>query len=143
MTVALFTGALGWYAVGSMERMNAGQRTLVVDVFGGTYLMATWIDQSTEARLDLLAYVLTDDAHDLTQEFFARLLERNDLAAVDRSKGRFRSFLLTACKHFLCNEHDRAHTRKRGGGRAPGRGPELLQSRWQPHRLEDVRSERE
>src|SRR5436309_634202 len=60
-----------------------------------------------------------DRARDLTQEFFARLLERNDLAAVDRSKGRFRSFLLTACKHFLCNEHDRAHTRKRGGGRAP------------------------
>lgn len=60
-----------------------------------------------------------DRARDLTQEFFARLLERADLAAVDRSKGRFRSFLLAACKHFLCNEHDRVHARKRGGGRAP------------------------
>jgi RNA polymerase sigma-70 factor (ECF subfamily) len=60
-----------------------------------------------------------DRALDLTQEFFARLLERDDLAAVDRSKGRFRSFLLAACTHFLCNEHDRAHARKRGGGRAP------------------------
>lgn len=60
-----------------------------------------------------------DRAQDLTQEFFARLLERDDLAAVDRSKGRFRSFLLTACKHFLCNVYDRAHARKRGGGRGP------------------------
>src|SRR5438105_15815923 len=76
VTVALFTGALGWYAVGSMERMNAGQRTLVVDVFGGTYLMATWIDQSTEARLDLLAYVLADDGQER-----ARL--RADMTALD------------------------------------------------------------
>ena len=57
-------------------------------------------------------------AQDLTQAFFARLLEKNDLAAADRSRGRFRSFLLAACQHFLANEHDRATAKKRGGGRA-------------------------
>lgn len=56
------------------------------------------------------------DAEDLTQEFFARLLERHDLNSVDRSKGRFRSFLLATMKHFLANEWDRAHAQKRGGG---------------------------
>ena len=55
-------------------------------------------------------------AQDLTQGFFARLLERHDLAAADRSRGRFRSFLLAACQHYLANQHDRDATRKRGGG---------------------------
>jgi RNA polymerase sigma-70 factor (ECF subfamily) len=59
-----------------------------------------------------------DEAHDLTQEFFARLLEKDFLAGVDRGKGQFRSFLLAACNHFLANEHDRARAKKRGGGRA-------------------------
>src|ERR1700691_1958123 len=57
-----------------------------------------------------------DDAQDLTQEFFARLLEKNWLDAVDREKGKFRSFLLAAMRHFLANEWDRAHRLKRGGG---------------------------
>lgn len=56
------------------------------------------------------------DAQDLTQAFFARLLEKNWLTAVDQEKGRFRSFLLMALKRFLANEWDRAQTRKRGGG---------------------------
>jgi RNA polymerase sigma-70 factor (ECF subfamily) len=57
-------------------------------------------------------------AQDLTQAFFARLLERNDLAAADRTRGRFRSYLLTSCQHFLSNERDRETAKKRGGGRA-------------------------
>jgi RNA polymerase sigma-70 factor (ECF subfamily) len=60
-----------------------------------------------------------DRAADLAQEFFARLLEKDYLKAVDRRKGRFRSFLLAACTHFLANEHDRARALKRGGGRTP------------------------
>jgi RNA polymerase sigma factor (sigma-70 family) len=56
------------------------------------------------------------DAQDLTQEFFARLLEKNYLGDVDIAKGKFRSFLLAAMKHFLCNEWARARTLKRGGG---------------------------
>jgi RNA polymerase sigma factor (sigma-70 family) len=59
-----------------------------------------------------------DEAHDLTQEFFARLLAKDFLAGVDRSKGRFRSFLLAAFNHFLANERDHARAKKRGGGRA-------------------------
>lgn len=54
-------------------------------------------------------------AEDLTQAFFARLLEKNDLAAADRTRGRFRSFLLAACQHFLANQHDYEHAQKRGG----------------------------
>ena len=55
------------------------------------------------------------DAQDLTQEFFARLLSKDFLRAVDRRKGRFRSFLLAALEHFLANEWRNAHTQKRGG----------------------------
>src|SRR5689334_9752642 len=44
------------------------------------------------------------DAEDLTQSFFARLLETRNLRLADRERGRFRSFLLTALKHFLVNE---------------------------------------
>jgi RNA polymerase sigma-70 factor (ECF subfamily) len=57
------------------------------------------------------------DAQDLTQGFFALLLEKNYLGDVDRSKGKFRSFLLTALKHFLANEWDKAQAQKRGGGK--------------------------
>lgn len=56
-----------------------------------------------------------EDSQDLTQEFFQRLLQRNFLAQVDPSKGKFRSFLLAAMNHFLANEWERAKTQKRGG----------------------------
>ena len=55
------------------------------------------------------------DGQDLTQAFFARLLEKDYLSAVDRSKGKFRSFLLAALEHFLANEWRNAHAQKRGG----------------------------
>src|SRR5713101_8633246 len=55
------------------------------------------------------------DAQDLTQEFFARLLGKDYLRAVDRSKGKFRSFLLAALEHFLANEWRNARAQKRGG----------------------------
>ncbi|MFG0334168.1 MAG: RNA polymerase sigma factor [Maioricimonas sp. JB049] len=58
-----------------------------------------------------------DDAADLTQEFFARLLEKQYLLTADRQKGRFRSFLLTVFKRFLLKERDRAAAEKRGGNR--------------------------
>jgi len=56
------------------------------------------------------------DAQDVTQAFFARLLEKNWLASADQHRGRFRTFLLTAVKRFLANEWDRQQTLKRGGG---------------------------
>jgi len=57
------------------------------------------------------------DAEDLTQAFFAWLLERDWLEGADRRRGRFRSFLLTSFSHFLANEWDKARMQKRGGGR--------------------------
>jgi len=57
-----------------------------------------------------------EEAKDLTQGFFALLLERRDLDAVRREKGRLRSYLLTSLKHFLTNERDRAMAIKRGAG---------------------------
>src|SRR5690349_1572037 len=59
------------------------------------------------------------DALDLTQDYFARLLESGLLAAADRRRGRFRSFLRTDCAYFLADERDRRLALKRGGGRLP------------------------
>ena len=56
------------------------------------------------------------DAEDLTQEFFARLLQKHYLLAADPEKGRFRTFLRVALKRFLANEWDRVRAAKRGGG---------------------------
>jgi DNA-directed RNA polymerase specialized sigma24 family protein len=56
-------------------------------------------------------------AEDLVQGFFARLLEKDALAAVDRGKGKFRSFLLASLQNFLANEWDKGRAQKRGGGR--------------------------
>ena len=56
------------------------------------------------------------DAQDLTQAFFARLLERHWLESADCGRGRFRTFLLTAMQRFLCDEWDRMRAQKRGGG---------------------------
>lgn len=58
-----------------------------------------------------------EDAQDLTQAFFAKLLERQWLADAAQEKGKFRTFLLTAMERFLANEWDKVRTQKRGGGR--------------------------
>jgi len=60
-----------------------------------------------------------EQAQDLTQSFFARLLEKNYVARAERARGRFRSFLMTSVENFLCDEHDRATSLKRGGGQSP------------------------
>ncbi len=57
-----------------------------------------------------------DQAQDLTQEFFMRVLEGRYLDRADPEKGRFRSFILTSLKFFVADEADRQRTRKRGGG---------------------------
>lgn len=57
-------------------------------------------------------------AEDLTQEFFALLIEKHRLRHVDQSKGMFRSFLLASIKHFLANEYDKSRAQKRGGAKA-------------------------
>jgi RNA polymerase sigma-70 factor (ECF subfamily) len=58
------------------------------------------------------------DAQDLTQSFFAHLLEKRGFAHADPARGRFRTFLLAALKNFLANDWDRTQARKRGGGQA-------------------------
>jgi DNA-directed RNA polymerase specialized sigma24 family protein len=56
------------------------------------------------------------DAEDLTQAFFARLLEKEYLIGLDRNKGKFRSYLLAAFQHFVANQRREARAQKRGGG---------------------------
>ena len=108
---------------------------------GGRFVTTRWTlvnaagDDSVEAR-EALAYLCQaywpplysylrrrghtpEDAQDLTQGFFVRLLERRDTRAADQERGRFRSFLLTALKRYVINESERATTRKRGGGTLP------------------------
>jgi RNA polymerase sigma factor (sigma-70 family) len=57
------------------------------------------------------------DAQDLTQGFFAQLLERRSIQSVEREKGKFRSFLLASLNYYVADERDRANAQKRGGGR--------------------------
>lgn len=59
------------------------------------------------------------DALDLTQGFFALLLEKNYVEDADPAKGRFRTFLLTSVRHFLSNQRDWSRAQKRGGGATP------------------------
>lgn len=59
------------------------------------------------------------EAQDLTQAFFEQLLERRAFEAADPERGRFRAFLLTACKRILINEWHKDRAVKRGGGRRP------------------------
>ncbi len=59
-----------------------------------------------------------DVALDLTQGFFAKLLEKHYVADARRERGRFRTFLLTSLQHFVANEWDRERAFKRGGGQA-------------------------
>jgi len=61
---------------------------------------------------------VAEDAQDLTQGFFAHLLDKEAIGKAHPDRGRFRAFLLTAMKNFLANERDKAGAVKRGGGRA-------------------------
>jgi DNA-directed RNA polymerase specialized sigma24 family protein len=71
------------------------------------------------------------DAQDLTQEFFTDLLKKDWLAAVERERGRFRSWLLASMKHFLDNEWDKRRAQKRGGGASTFSIDEIsAESRW-------------
>jgi RNA polymerase sigma factor (sigma-70 family) len=83
------------------------------------------------------------DAQDLTQDFFARLLEKQYLDAVDREKGRFRTFLRVALKRFLANEWDRARRIKRGGDRVHvSFDTEMAEQRYQSDRSDALPPDR-
>jgi DNA-directed RNA polymerase specialized sigma24 family protein len=72
----------------------------------------------------------TEEAEDLTQGFFALLLQRRNFEDVRKEKGRLRSYLLTSLKHFLVSEHRRAVTAKRGKGERPVPLAELTAARY-------------
>jgi len=83
------------------------------------------------------------DAQDLTQSFFARLLEKDYLQAAAREKGRFRTFLLMALKRFLANEWDRARAQKRGGAQVHvPLDTELAEQRYQVEPTEGVTADK-
>ncbi len=72
-----------------------------------------------------------EDAQDLTQGFFAHLIEARAYTRADREKGRFRSFLLGALKRFLAHARDHERAFKRGGGMIPASGRRLFGGkRW-------------
>jgi len=77
-----------------------------------------------------------EDAQDLTQAFFARLVERHYLRGYERERGRFRSFLLASLKHFLANEHRSASRQKRGGGASALSLDTLIETGEHRYRLE-------
>jgi len=86
----------------------------------------------------------SQDAEDLTQQFFARVLEKQVVQAARPERGRFRSFLLASVRNFLANEWDRFHTGKRGGNLIPlpldfavaeGRYVQELSDRLTPEKL--------
>jgi RNA polymerase sigma factor (sigma-70 family) len=83
------------------------------------------------------------DAEDLTQAFFAQLLEKRGLERVDPELGRFRTFLLASLKNFLANDWDRTHARKRGGGQTiVSLNEESAESRYQLEPSHDMTPER-
>lgn len=86
-----------------------------------------------------------NDAMDLTQGFFTRLLERNDIASADQQRGRFRSWLLASLKHYLANEWHRANAQKRGGGMKVlsfDLNPEDAESRYKLEPSTDITAEK-
>lgn len=83
-----------------------------------------------------------DQAEDLTQGFFIRLLEGRYLGRADPDKGRFRSFLLTSLKFFVADEQDRQRARKRGGGAVVSLEFSLGEARYQREPAHDETPER-
>jgi RNA polymerase sigma factor (sigma-70 family) len=101
-----------WSVVLAADRRNSAQSRAALEYLCRTY----WFP--------LYAYIRrrgyeAPDAEDLTQGFFARLLERNFVEGLDPAKGRFRAFLLAALKHFLSDRRDYDRATKRGGGERP------------------------
>lgn len=107
---ALFT-TTHWSVVLTAKDRDAPQASAAMEQLCRTYWppVYAWVRRQGHA---------VQEAQDLAQEFFARLLQRDFLHNVAREKGRFRSFLLTALKNFLATEWRRGQTAKRGGGQA-------------------------
>ena len=101
-----------WTAVLAAGRGDSQQADIALEELCRTYWypLYAYVRRQGHSR---------EDAEDLTQGFFARLLEKNYLEGISSDKGKFRAFLLVALKRFLANEWDRANRQKRGGGALP------------------------
>jgi RNA polymerase sigma factor (sigma-70 family) len=103
------------------ERFQTTQWSIVLDAGGKGEGAHTALATLCETyRPPVFAYVCArvgnrEDAEDLTQAFFAHLLERHLPARADRDRGRFRSFLLKSLNHFLTTEWQRNNAQRRGG----------------------------
>jgi len=125
-----------WSVVLSARRKDSPQSAAALETLCRTY----WYP--------LYAYVRRQghsppDAQDLTQEFFARLLQKDYLKAAAREKGRFRTFLIVALKRFLANEWDRLRAQKRGGGQPLlSLDTELAEQRYRVEPVESATADR-
>ena len=125
-----------WSVVLSARKKDSPQSTAALETLCCTY----WYP--------LYAYVRRQghsppDAQDLTQEFFARLLQKDYLKAAAREKGRFRTFLIVALKRFLANEWDRVRAQKRGGGQpCLSLDTELAEQRYRVEPIEGAAADR-
>ena len=97
-----------WSVVLSAREKDAPQSAMALETLCRTYWYPLYAFVRRQGRGP-------HDAQDLTQAFFARVLEKDYLQTAAREKGRFRTFLLVAFKRFLANEWDREHAQKRGG----------------------------
>jgi RNA polymerase sigma factor (sigma-70 family) len=99
--------------------------TLVVRARGGSPEARAALSELCEAYYQPVFRFLRregrdeDTARELTQEFFARVLKRGDIGTADPGRGRFRSYVLGAVKHFLADQRDHDRRQKRGGGQTP------------------------
>jgi RNA polymerase sigma factor (sigma-70 family) len=125
-----------WSVVLSARKKDSPQSAAALETLCRTY----WYP--------LYAYVRRQghsppDAQDLTQEFFARLLQKDYLKAAAREKGRFRTFLIVALKRFLANEWDRVRAQKRGGGQPLlSLDTELAEERYRVEPVEGATADR-
>ena len=109
---------------GETSRFAPTRWTLVLRASGGSDESKVALSELCEAYYaPVLAFVRRegrdeDEARELTQEFFSRLLSEPRLGGVEPGRGRFRSYLLGAVKHFLASERERRSAAKRGGGQA-------------------------
>lgn len=97
-----------WSVVRGAAASSIGERQDALEKLCTRYWMPLYVFLRRNGHKD-------HDAQDLVQGFFTQLLAKDYMSAIDESKGRFRSFMLVALKHFASNERDRAKTVKRGG----------------------------
>ena len=101
-----------WSVVLAVGRTDADQSAFALERLCHTYWYPIYVFVRRRGSNRDFSH---HEAEDLTQAFFAHLLEKESIKSIDRSKGRFRSFLLASLNNFLLNEWDKQQTIKRGG----------------------------